>query len=192
MYVMTPLTSEHSGALDELLDSRMERQIERQHVFDGEAARLVDLVQRADSLSGKTAVGLWDGEVLVGAIALQWAAPEDGWTIEERQEPTLLVALAHAHPSHRRVGRLLTPWVRDYAARQHNPPAWVRCTVRVPRLADYFQRTCGWQSVREVALPGKRTMHLLQQTPKTDDGLGSLIRSEGQIAPTSAEQGGLG
>ncbi|MFE3577939.1 hypothetical protein [Streptomyces vinaceus] len=185
---MTHLTETHSKALDELIDRRMDRQMERRHVFDGEASALIDLVRYTSPDADMVPVGMWDGEALVAAFVLWWAAPQDGWTIEERQERTLLVSLAHTHPEYRRLGRVLTPWLRDYAARQPTPPAWVRCAVRVPHLALYLHDACGWQNVRAVEFTGRRALHLLQHAPAKSETLWSLIRSDSELAPSRSEQ----
>ncbi|MEV6735184.1 hypothetical protein [Streptomyces sp. NPDC051364] len=178
---MTLLTPDHVPAVDELIRLRMYWLLDRRLPLSGESSNLVDLVRLPEPEPGMLPVGMWDGETLVAALAVQAATPMAGWTLEERQESSLAVSLAHTHPEQQGLGRLLTHWLCDYAARRPSPPAWIRCTVRVKNLADYLEHACGWEKVREIT-GWKGDSHLFQRAPQRDRHMRLLVRGEGELA----------
>lgn len=180
MYVMKVLTSADAKAVGELIDLRMDRQLHRRHAIHGEAADLLDLVAHAEADCSLMPLGLWDDGTLVCVFALARAAPGDGWSAEEREEPSLLVSLAHAHLEHPHLARSVTPWLQDHAARLPDPPRAVRCTVYAADLAWYLIRTCRWQLVREVREPQRR-VYLLQHTPQRIENVQALIRTSPEV-----------
>ncbi|MFG2234903.1 hypothetical protein ACGFNX_33765 [Streptomyces sp. NPDC048723] len=192
MYVMTPLATADTAAVDKLIAARMEFQIANRHRPRGEGGGLRDVVTGAGTRNaphdaatgaqntsddGRTAIGMWEDEELVAAFVLQCAAPQPGWTIAERAEPTLLVSHAYSLPGQTLLGRLTALWLSDYAARQHEQP-WVRCTVQERALAWRLVRSCGWRHVRDVN-DTHSTIHLMQRPPERVDRLGVVVTSVG-------------
>ncbi|MFB6583344.1 hypothetical protein ACFCYC_39060 [Streptomyces sp. NPDC056402] len=177
MYVMKPLTTADTRTVDELIDGRTAFQIARSHRFRGEGIGLRDVVTGTDRDDGMKAVGMWEDENLLAAFVLQHAAPQNGWTIKEREEPTLLVSHAHSLPGQGLLGRLAALWLSDYAARQQLQP-FVRCTVRERALAWRLARSCGWRHVREVR-DGRGDLHLLQRFPERLQRLEVVVTSDG-------------
>lgn len=191
MYLMKPLTTADTAAVDKLIAARMGFQIAHHHRHRGEGAGLRDVVTGADGGAGlrvatstpntpddgRRAIGMWEDAELVAAFVLQHAAPQNGWTIEEREEPTLLVAHAHSLPGQTLLGRLTALWLSDYAARQHQQP-WVRCTVHEQALAWRLVRSCGWRHVRDVNdIHGN--FHLMQRPPERANRLDVVVTSVG-------------
>ncbi|MFD3539653.1 hypothetical protein ACFWUQ_09145 [Streptomyces sp. NPDC058662] len=193
MYVMKPLATADTAAVDKLIAARMDFQIANHHRPRGEGLGLRDVVTGAgagtglhDAAAGTpssapddggTAIGMWEDEELVAAFVLQHAAPQQGWTIEEREEPTLLVAHAYSLPGQTLLGRLTALWLSDYAARQHKQP-WVRCTVQEQALAWRLARSCGWRHVRDVHdIHGN--FHLMQRPPERANRLEVVVTSVG-------------
>uniref|UniRef100_UPI002F912AC1 hypothetical protein n=1 Tax=Streptomyces sp. NBC_01001 TaxID=2903713 RepID=UPI002F912AC1 len=182
MYVMKLLTPDHVSALNRLLALRMDWLAEKRHPLSGESSNLMELVRLPEPEPGMVPVGMWDGERLVAALAVQSAAPLFGWTLEERQEPSQMLSLAHTDPREPRVGALLVSGLCDHAARKPAPPAWIRCTVRPKALADYLEQACGWTKVREVSSPYGESHHLLQRAPRLAEQTTLLVRAEGRLA----------
>ncbi|WP_150521294.1 hypothetical protein [Streptomyces subrutilus] len=177
---MRPLTApDWPGGLDGLIQARHDHQNARRHAVSGDGAALVDLV-RLESVPAVVPVGMCDYDTLVAAFALRMEDPLIGWPDAERAEPSLVVSYAHTHPRHRRLFRLITPWLCDYAARRPAPPRWVRGSVGTSAVAEHL-RNCGWQSVQQAPAPG-RPRHLVQCAPQQND-IRTLIRSEGELAP---------
>lgn len=184
MYVMKPLIAPDMTAVDRLIAARMEFQLAKGHLPRGEGPALRDAITRADARGdtpgahdGRTAIGMWDCEQLVAAFLIQHAAPRNGWTVEEREQPTLPASHALSLPGQTILGRLATLWLSDYAARQHHQPL-VRCVVRDQALAWRLVRTCRWLHVREVtSLHG--TLHLMQRSPERVERLEVVLSSHG-------------
>ncbi|MGW5342896.1 hypothetical protein [Streptomyces sp. NPDC004050] len=158
-----------------LLDQRMSWMANHNIALSGEPSRLMALVRRPSPDADMLAVGMWDSDTLVAAFALHDAVPNTGWTLAEREQPSLLLSLAHTLPDQQGLGPLLGRWVCDYAARRPNPPTWVRCAARAPGLADYLEKS-GWFKVREVVSVVHGASYLFQRAPQQDDILGSLVR----------------
>ncbi|MGW8779788.1 hypothetical protein ACWGNM_17250 [Streptomyces sp. NPDC055796] len=93
----------------------------------------------------------------------------------------MTVSLAHTHPEQQGLGRLLTYWLCDYAARRPSPPAWIRCSVRVKNLADYLELACGYEKVREIT-GWNGDSHLFQRAPRKDPHMRLLVCGEGELA----------
>lgn len=192
MYVMKPLATADTAAVDKLITARTDFQIANHHRPRGEGLGLRDTVTGAGTGTGlrdaadntptgpddgSRAIGMWEDEELVAAFVLQHAAPQHGWTTEEREEPTLLVAHAYSLPGQTLLGRLTALWLSDYAARQHERP-WVRCTVQEQALAWRLVRSCGWRLVRDVnEIHGN--FHLMQRPPERANRLEVVVTSVG-------------
>lgn len=187
MYAMKLLTSADAKAVGELVDLRMDRQLYRGHAINGEAADLLDLVAHGEADCSLLPLGMWDDGTLAGAFVVERAAPRDGWSAEQGEEPSLLVSLAHAHPGHPHLARAVTPWLKDLAARLPDPPTAVRCTVYAADLAWYLIRTCRWQLVREIR-ERQRRVHLLQHTSQRIENVHALIRTSPEL--TACATGG--
>ncbi|MFD3938199.1 hypothetical protein ACFWSF_09365 [Streptomyces sp. NPDC058611] len=179
MYTMRLLSSADRLGLNELLRARQEHQLARGHALSGEGAALVGFVL-AEPGPAVLPIGMWGENGLVAAFAVQRADPLDGWSEEERAEPSLVVSHAHTHPGGERLFQLITPWLRGYAAQLEDPPTWIRCTVRTTEVANHLRDDCGWQHVRTVLTWACR--HLLQHAPQRNE-TGVLVRGEGPFAP---------
>ncbi|GAA3386419.1 hypothetical protein [Streptomyces racemochromogenes] len=178
MYTMTLLTSTHAETVDELLALREGDGYRKKSRSN--AAALCNLVAYTEPDVSLMAVGMWDEATLCAAFVLERAAPREGWTLDEREEPSLLVSRAYTHPGHSRLARTLTPWVLDLASRLPDPPTAVRCTVQHALLARYLIRSCGWQLVREVETH-RGELHLLQHVPRRSDSLRTWIRTAPEL-----------
>ncbi len=182
MYVMKLLTPDHVSALDKLLALRMSWLAESGLPRSGETSNLMELVRLPEPEPGMLPEGIWDGESLVAAFAVQDAALTAGWTVDERQEPSLVLSLALPDPRNSSLGEIAVHWLCDYAARGPVPLAWIRCTVRPRTLADHLRWDCGWAAVREVSSLHRDSCHLLQQPPQLDEHIELLVRTEGGLA----------
>ncbi|MEU5811548.1 hypothetical protein [Streptomyces sp. NPDC047718] len=179
---MKLLTPGDVRALGGLLRQRMDWMAARNLPLTAESSHLMDFVLQPDRSQGWLPVGMWDGDgdTLLAAFAMRDAAPADGWTLEERVQPTRQVSLAHTLPGEQQLSCLLTRWVCDHAARKPNPPSWVRCTVRRPRLATYLEAD-GWAKVREVAGVASVVSHLFQRPPQRNEIVHYLARGKGEL-----------
>lgn len=185
MYTMTLLSGTDRGALDDLLALRAGVGYWQDHLSG--AAALSTLVTCTMPDSAFMAVGMRDEAALLAAFVVERAAPREGWTLDEREESSVLISRAYSHPEQPRLARFLTPWARDFAARLPDPPTAVRCTVDNAHLARYLIRTCGWRLVREVqARQGE--LHLLQHTPQRCPSVHELIRTSAEL--TACATGG--
>ncbi|MFF4331225.1 hypothetical protein ACFYZT_32555 [Streptomyces sp. NPDC001591] len=186
MYVMKLLVPADTEAVDKLIDARTHFQVANCHHPRGEGLGLRDTVTGAGCPKtpdkqtggdGKRAIGMWEDGELLAAFVLQHAAPHHGWTLEERDEPTLQVSHAYALPGQLLLGRLAALWLSDYAARQTDQP-WIRCAVREQALAWRLVRRCGWRHVRDVNdIHG--TLHLMQRAPERARRLEAVVSSAG-------------
>ncbi|WP_331720497.1 hypothetical protein OG851_42775 (plasmid) [Streptomyces sp. NBC_00161] len=181
MYLMTLLTPDHASALNRLLALRMDWLAENGHPLSGESSSLMELVRLPEPEPGLVPVGMWDGERLVAAFAVQSTAPMDGWTLEERQEPSLVLSLAHTLPGEPGLGAILVAGLCDYEARMPAPPTWIRCTVRPRALAKHLEEG-GWARVREVSRSYGDSHHLLQRPARLAEHTTLLVRAEGGLA----------
>ncbi|WP_369776315.1 hypothetical protein [Streptomyces sp. R33] len=172
-----PLTPDHVPALNQLLALRMHWLTENSLPLRGESSNLMQLVRLPEP--GMVPVGMWDGKRLVAALAVQSAAPMAGWTLDERQEPSWVLSLAHTLPREPGVGAILVSGLCDYAARKSDPPVWIRCAVRPSALAKYLEEACGWIKVREVSSPYGDSHHLLQRPPRLAEHATLTVRAEG-------------
>ncbi|WP_405814680.1 hypothetical protein OG241_08775 [Streptomyces sp. NBC_01390] len=127
-----------------------------------------------------TVIGLFeeDGQVLGCSVLLSYAPSAPGWTAAELRERTWLVTMSHTHPafSHDRIGWLMTMWVGDYAARQPDPPEWLRCRVPTALVAHYRDQL-GWQPVRTSLDRDLGQISLMQRRPESSHGAPALITS---------------
>ncbi|MFF7644092.1 hypothetical protein [Streptomyces canus] len=148
----------------------------------GRATALLGLLGQAAETA--TVVGLFhatddrDAQVLGCSVLFPTAGAAPGWTAVERSERTWLLTMSHTHPGFRsdRIGWLMTMWACDYAARQPDPPAWMRCQVPGPLIAHYRDQL-GWQVVRTRQDPDLGEAVLMQRRPESSPGLSALITS---------------
>lgn len=91
-----------------------------------------------------------DDQILGCSVLLTTTPASPGWTAFERRERSWGMAMSHTHPDFRsdHIGWLMTMWVSDYAARQPDPPQWVRCRVPHRKLTAHYNNKLGWQLVR--------------------------------------------
>ncbi|MEU9943647.1 hypothetical protein [Streptomyces lavendulae] len=187
MLVMRPITSKYLPDLNQLIWVRQENQLKRRQAIGGEGSALIDLV-RLEPDPELRPVGMWDDNNLVAAFVLQCAQPGTGWSEWGRGGPSLLVSHAHTHPEERARFKIITPWLRDYAARAVDGPTWPRCTVRDLKLAEYLEQQCGWRCVGSVVRGWERPRYLLEAVPECIE-IGALIRSEGELAAVTVREG---
>ncbi|MDH6522361.1 hypothetical protein [Streptomyces sp. SAI-090] len=104
------------------------------------------------------------------------AAP--GWTAAELRERTWIMTMSYTHPAFRRdrIGWLMTMWVGDFAARQPDPPEWLRCRVPAALVAHYRDQL-GWQLVRTTRGQDLGPVSLMQRRPESSHGTSALITS---------------
>ncbi|THC43140.1 hypothetical protein [Streptomyces sp. A1499] len=130
-------------------------------------------------------VGLYEDEVLIGYLHLHREPVLQRWG-RGGSEPSVLLCDAHSVPGRDDgVGRLMTLWATDFAARVGC--ARVRCEVReskpgsgaVPgRLSAFLRKECGWDQAGLHVLPsGDRMIHL-QVSAQARPGLAPMIRCE--------------
>lgn len=162
MYLMQQLTNEEWEPVSRLIRDRQDHDEREGRRTRNDGSVLLRLLSAADP--DIQLVGMREDDRLVAAFALQHGDPGDAWTRDERAEPSWVLRLAHTHPEHGRLGRLITLWACDYAARQDKPPAWIRCAVRDTNVAWYLEKTCGWAAVRKRQDPSGALTYL-QRAP---------------------------
>jgi hypothetical protein len=136
------------------------------------------------------AVALYEDWRPTGCLRLQRKPSLAHWDAE-RTEPSLLLSLAYSTPGQKAdmVGRLMTLWAQDFAARLG--VTWVRCEVRTDEptsngtlhLLDHLKDTCGWQFVRSCREGNDRPLVLLQLPAQAQRGLEALIRCTVPLRP---------
>lgn len=67
--------------------------------------------------------------------------------------------------------------VGDWAARQPDPPEWVRCRVPDPALVAHYRDQLGWQLVRTRSDQELGQVALMQRRPASSPGLSAVITS---------------
>ncbi|MFE6939704.1 N-acetyltransferase [Streptomyces chartreusis] len=118
-----------------------------------------------------------DTQVLGCSVLFTTMHASPGWTADERRERSWGMAMSHTHPDFRGnlIGWLMTVWVSDYAARQSDPPQWLRCRVPHPRLIAHYRDTLGWQPVRTIPDQDRRGVALMQRRPEPSPGVAGII-----------------
>ncbi|MFD5079628.1 hypothetical protein [Streptomyces sp. NPDC058371] len=166
-YEMRPLLTEQDrDAVAELVEQRIRWLNDRWLTppYPGDPAALY-------REQGVDSVALFENGHPVGCMRLNRQPTLPHWEADI-YEPTLLVSLAYTAPDRKTdlVGRLMTLWATDFAARLG--VAWVRCevpsgapsrndTMRM-HLLDHLMSVCGWQFVRPAKEKGGRQLALLQ------------------------------
>ncbi|WP_369228506.1 hypothetical protein AB5J52_48565 (plasmid) [Streptomyces sp. R39] len=145
----------------------------------GQGAAVLGLI--GQPVQSSTVIGLFrqeDGHVLGCSVLLTAASAVPGWTAAELRERTWVVTMSHSHPafSSDPIGWLMTMWVGDYAARQPDPPAWLRCRVPAVLVAHYRDQL-GWQLVRTRHDREVGSVSLMQRRPESSHGAPALITS---------------
>ncbi|MFF7115516.1 hypothetical protein ACFY91_24840 [Streptomyces albogriseolus] len=135
------------------------------------------------------AVALFEDERPVGCLRLHRDPSLFHWETEEAGS-MLQLSLAYSAPSAApdKIGRLMTLWAQDFAARLG--VTWVRCEVSTDKLSSEeslrlltHAKGCGWQFVRFSHDPGGRPLVLLQLPARAQLGLHALIRCTVPIHP---------
>lgn len=130
-------------------------------------------------------VGLYEDEVLIGYLHLHREPVLQHWG-PGGSEPSVLFCDAHSvRGQDEGIGRLMTLWATDFAARIGC--TWARCEVREPkphrcavpgRLSAFLRGECGWEQAGLHCLPsGERVVHL-QARAQARPGLAPVIRCE--------------
>ncbi|MFD7954295.1 hypothetical protein ACFV4X_12450 [Streptomyces ardesiacus] len=135
------------------------------------------------------AVALFEDGHPVGCLRLHRDPPLSHWDVEET-ESSLQLSLAYSAPGAApdKIGRLMTLWAQDFAARLGM--TWVRCEVSTDNLSSEealrlltHAKGCGWQFVRFSRDQGGRPLVLLQLPARAQLGLHALIRCTVSIHP---------
>jgi hypothetical protein len=129
-----------------------------------------------------TVIGLFhaaDDQVLGCSVLFPIAGAAPGWTTAELRERAWVLTMSHTHPAFRddRIGWLMTMWASDYAARQPDPPEWMRCRVPHPALIAHYRDQLGWRVVRTRLDPDLGEVALMQRRPEPKPGLSAVITS---------------
>lgn len=185
-YVMRPvLTAAARAEVDALMEDR--RQWRAKYGYTDARQHCPD----ADT----DGVGLYEDDVLIGYLHLHRKPVLQHWG-RGGSEPSVLLCDAHSVPGRDDgIGRLMTLWATDFAARIGC--TWARCEVREPkpgsgavsgRLSAFLRGECGWGQAGLHVLPsGERVVHL-QARAQARPGLAPMIRCEipvpGPSAPT--------
>ena len=144
----------------------------------GHADALATLIGEPDDTN--VAVALYEDDQVVGCTALLTnPILRPGWTVEERQQHSLIMTMTHTHPDYRgdRIGLLMTMWVCDFAVRLPEPRSWVRSHVRDRALASHYSNSLGWEEVRFRTYQQGRRVYLMQRRANPINGLSALISS---------------
>ncbi|MCT9107587.1 hypothetical protein N4G69_18405 [Streptomyces mirabilis] len=177
---MRPATPADLKAIVTMIAARRLWLLERGKRSYGQATALLGLLGQAAGTV--TVVGLFhaaDDQVLGCSVLFPTAGAASGWTAAERSERTWILTMSHTHPDSRddRIGWLMTMWASDYAARQPDPPAWIRCRVPDPALIAHYRDQLGWQVVRTRRDPDLGEVALMQRRPELRFGLSAVITS---------------
>ncbi|MFC8016595.1 hypothetical protein [[Kitasatospora] papulosa] len=135
------------------------------------------------------AVALFEDGHPVGCLRLNRNPSLTQWETEEAGS-ALQLSLAYSAPSAAldKIGRLMTLWAQDFAARLGM--TWVRCEVSTDNLSSEeslrlltHAKGCGWQFVRFSRDRSDRPLVLLQLPARAQLGLHALIRCAVPIHP---------
>ena len=154
--------------------------LERGERSYGQGNALLGLL--GQSAETATVLGLFDAadDTAVGcSVLFPTANAAPGWTAAERREQAWILTMSHTHPNYRgdRIGWLMTMWAIDYAARQPDPPQWLRCRVPDPALIAHYRDQLGWRVVRTRQEPELGEVALMQRRPESRPGLSAVITS---------------
>lgn len=180
-YTMREVTAGDVPAVTRMISERSTWLAERGKVSFGQDDELAGLLRRPDAVADGAVLGLFSssGSAVGCCVVLPGGdgGVPAGWTAEERRERTWTVAMCHTHPAVRadRTGWLMSMWISDCAARQPDPPAWLRCAVPGRVLARHYRDTLGWCPVRTVQDPDLGHVTLMQCRPRTSSGVSVLV-----------------
>ncbi|MFJ5035897.1 hypothetical protein ACIQB5_49835 [Streptomyces sp. NPDC088560] len=177
VYEMRPATDEDGPVVHELLRARNDWARRRGLLLPDSIALRVLIGNDGDNMA---LMLLAEDNAVVGCFILYATTPGWTWTVGERAEPSMSLAMMHTHPDQHgaRLADLMTLWVLDYAARRTGPELqWVRCSVPDNQLSRYFREELGWHQVR-VARNAQGQRHAqMQRRPQRLPELSALIRS---------------
>ncbi|MEU1776708.1 hypothetical protein ABZ501_27280 [Streptomyces sp. NPDC019922] len=159
-YEMLPITSDAARAAATALAE------DRAHLLAAQGV-MVPAGSTTALLSEPGALGLYEDGSLVGCLALRTSPDMRHWGADGR-DPGTLVLLDPATVGTTQVGRLLTMWLADHAARRRL--TWVWCDVPAPRgqaeeasewLLDHLHEL-GWETRSPTVLTsaGDRVVRL--------------------------------
>ncbi|MGV2917199.1 hypothetical protein [Streptomyces alfalfae] len=184
-YVMRPVrTAAARAEVDALREDRRRWRAERGYADARQHCPDADIDE----------VGLYEDEVLIGYLHLHREPLLQRWG-RGGSEPSVLLCDAHSVPGQGDgIGRLMTLWATDFAARAGC--AWARCEVREPkpgsgavpgRLSAFLRGECGWEQAGLHVLPSGMSVIHLQSRAQIRPGLAPMIRCEmpapGRFAP---------
>ncbi|MET9083158.1 hypothetical protein ABZX77_14890 [Streptomyces sp. NPDC004237] len=180
VYVMRRATTADLKPIADLLEARRLWLLNRGRRSYGQGNALLGLLAQPDETS--MVIGLFtatDNQLRGCSMLFPTAAAAPGWTASERRERAWILTMSHTHPDVRgdRIGWLMTMWASDYAARQPDPPTWMRCRVPHPALIAHHRDQLGWQLVRSVRDPDLGEIALMQRRPESSPGLSAVITS---------------
>ncbi|WP_058043816.1 hypothetical protein [Streptomyces roseifaciens] len=178
VYVMRPAEKRDQIAVAGLIGSRLE-------FLDLLPPAKTELEEQRDQVMQLLAFGAAeDGQPRVwlltedthplGVTTLLPDTPAWGWTPEQQGEAALTIGAMFTNPEHDRLGRLITWWTSDYAARQSAPVTWVRGHTRSDHVMRYARDTIGCD-VAGTVLHNARHVHLLQRPARHIPHLHALI-----------------
>ncbi|MEH6373898.1 hypothetical protein V7793_06025 [Streptomyces sp. KLMMK] len=123
---------------------------------------------------------------LLGVVLLLPGITACGWSTEQQAEPALAVGAMFTHPATRpeRLGRLITWWAADYAAR-HTSATWLRAQTPSERLMRYARDEVGCE-VAGTAQHQGRDVHLLQSRARRINNLHAFIADSGGACEASS------
>ncbi len=179
VYVMRRVTTADLKPIAAMIAERELWLRERGKSSYGQGTAVLGLIGQPVETS--TVVGLFteeDGQVVGCSVLFSAVSAAAGWMAAELRERTWIVTMSHSHPafSRDRIGWLMTMWVGDYAARQPDPPEWLRCRVPAALVAHYRDQL-GWQLVRTRRDQDLGQVSLLQRRPESSRGASALITS---------------
>lgn len=128
-----------------------------------------------------------DGDDPIATIAVADEGDPDFWTPDELDEPAVYISKAAVAVNRRGegIGHLLMRWVIDQAALAHR--RWVRLDAwrTNPELQNYY-RNRGWEHVRTVELPRRRSGALFQKPAVPDREARGAFTARPSLPGTSA------
>lgn len=180
MYEMRPAAAADLKPIAAMIEAREQWLRERGMRSYGQGSAVLGLIGQPTATA--TVIGLFnaeDGQVLGCSVLFPAAPASPGWTAAELRQRTWIMSMSHTHPDFRsdRIGWLMTMSVGDWAARQPDPPEWVRCRVPDPALVAHYRDQLGWQLVRTRPDQKLGQVALMQRRPASSPGLSAVITS---------------
>lgn len=179
LYEMRPAATADLKPIAAMIEAREQWLRERGMRSYGQGSAVLGLIGQPTATA--TVIGLFneDGQVLGCSVLFPAAPASPGWTAAELRQRTWIMSMSHTHPDFRsdRIGWLMTMSVGDWAARQPDPPEWVRCRVPDPALVAHYRDQLGWQLVRTRPDQELGQVALMQRRPASSPGLSAVITS---------------